>query len=205
RSPLRGGEHRPPRLPPLPRSVGPGLAGRASARGYGAAARRQLHRLRDRGHERRRHPPLAAVDPARPVPALAQLRRPQPQLGAGAAPLRALSPPAAAGRGDRPLLRLQQPGPGAAPALTAGGPRRLLQLHRVLRADGEAASQPPQAEFRLPAAACPGAGAGARRHRGLELEEQISTAAELTIRHLAIWNVISQAMAARLTYVLQPL
>ena len=39
----------------------------------------------------------------------------------------------------------------------------------------------------------------------LELEEQISTAAELTIRHLAIWNVISQSMGARLTYVLQPL
>lgn len=39
----------------------------------------------------------------------------------------------------------------------------------------------------------------------LDLPEQIATAADLTIRHLAIWAMLAQAMKARLTYVLQPL
>ncbi|MFJ9415165.1 SGNH/GDSL hydrolase family protein [Streptomyces sp. NPDC101227] len=37
------------------------------------------------------------------------------------------------------------------------------------------------------------------------LDEQIATAAELTLRHLDTWRLFADAMGARITYVLQPL
>lgn len=38
-----------------------------------------------------------------------------------------------------------------------------------------------------------------------DLEEQISDAVDLTIRHLSTWKILAEGIGARLTYVLQPL